>query len=572
MDRIITSYLTEFQKTYNFESEILQSTLFEHFVNYVVTEAKLEDSLDEEQIEKICIGRNGTIGLDGFALIINGHLITEKEDLDSILDLNKNSKAELIFIQSKTSTSFNIKEIGLFGDTIEDFISETPKYDWTENARDCIDLFNQLLNRVSELAENPKCYLYYVTLGLLEENQNLIAQKEKIISKIKAQNVFSAVEFKYIDNSSLQSDFKKIGQSIAKSFEFTNKVLIPDITKVTESYIGIIPSKTIVDLMTDEDGEIINNLFYDNVRDFQGDNKINNKIEETLDDTSIRDAFSILNNGITIVAEEIKHTRNTVTITNYQFINGLQTSHVLFNKKESLTNEIQVPLKLIITKNEDLISKIIRSTNSQTPVSEEDLIAYSGFQKRLEDFYKTFSDSEKLYYERRSKQYNKTSIERKKIVDKTTQIKTIGSMVHHKPNMATRYFGTLLKEFGSSLFQDNHKMIPYYTCAFVLFKLEELFRTNQIDKKYRKLRFFILMMIGLEISTLRFPKFESKNVEIFCESILEKVKNEIEFKKLIKNTLNKIDSLNEDLNSLELSKSRKLVDDLKAFYFPKTKS
>ncbi|HQU83516.1 MAG TPA: AIPR family protein [Pyrinomonadaceae bacterium] len=570
MDRITKSYVTEFQKKYNFDTDIIPSELFEHFVNYVIAYYKIDDSFDRDLIEKICIGKNGTIGVDGFAIIINGHLITEIEDVNVILDSNKQSKADILFIQSKTSPEFNIKDIGVFGSTVEDFISEDQKYKWTETAIKSIDLFNHLISRVSDLSEKPVCYLYYATLGYLNsEDVNLNAQKEKIITNISAQNIFSNTEFKYIDYSTLQNDYKKIGQSIVKSFDFEHRILIPDINNVTESYIGVVPTTTIVDLMTDEDGQILSTIFYDNVRDFQGDNNINIEIEETLKNDEIKDAFSILNNGITIVAESLVPSRNNFTITNYQFINGLQTSHILFRNKELLTENVLVPLKLIITKSEPLISKIIRSTNRQTAVKDEDLIAYSDFQKKLEDFYKTFPEPDKLYYERRSKQFNKTQVERKRIIDKSTQIKTIGSMIYHKPNMATRFFGALFNDFGSNLFKDNHKMLPYYTTAFTLYKLEELFKSGFVDKKYKKIKFFILMMIGLEINKFGFPKFESKQVEKHCEEFLGKIKDEKSFKSIIHSIIGKIDSLELDLTDLELSKSKKLVDDCKAFYFPR---
>ena len=96
-------------------------------------------------------------------------------------------------------------------------------------------------------------------------------------------------------------------------------------------------------------------------------------------------------NGITIVADELDTTRNDFTITNYQIINGCQTANVLFHNKELVDEKIQVSLKLIISNNQEVISRVIRSTNSQTEIKAQDLLAYSNFQKRLEDFYNTFS-------------------------------------------------------------------------------------------------------------------------------------------------------------------------------------
>src|SRR5690606_788268 len=100
-----------------------------------------------------------------------------------------------------------------------------------------------------------------------------------------------------------------------------------------------------------------------------------------------KDAFLILNNGITIVTEEMKTTRNTFSISNYQIINGCQTSNVLYENLSEIDDSVMVPVKLISSKNPDITSKLIRSTNRQTEVKEQDLIAFSNFQKKLEDYY-----------------------------------------------------------------------------------------------------------------------------------------------------------------------------------------
>ena len=568
MDRITKSYVTEFRDKFHFESNIQQDVLFEHFVNYTLLEKKIDESLNDESIEKMNIGKNGTIGIDGFVILLNGHLITNTEDLNLILDNNKKSIAEVIFIQSKTSTSFENKDIGLLGNAVSDFISEVQNYKWTENAIEKIDLFNTLISRVSDLIENPICSLYYVCLGNYNsEDANLNASKMKILSDINSQKIFSKTSFTYVDYLGLQTEYKKIGQNITKSFDFALKTLIPDIENVKEAYIGVVPVTTIIDLIKDDNSDLITTIFYDNVRDFQGENKINDEIKKTLLDEKLRYAFSVLNNGVTIVAEKLTPSRNTFTISNYQIINGLQTSHILFNNQQYIDDKVYVPLKLIITQDENLISKIIRSTNRQTAVKDEDLIAYSDFQKSLENFYKTFPENNKLHYERRSKQYNNTKIDRNLIVDKSTQIKVIGSMFFNKPNIATRFFGALFKEFGNELFLDTHKMLPYYTPAFTYYQLEELFRMNFIDRKYKKLRYFILMMIRLEISISNCPSFESKKSEDYCNAILEKVNNLEEFKSIVTEVISKIDQLNLNLTDNELSKSSKLVEDLKKIYY-----
>lgn len=570
MDRITKSYVSEFNSKF-FDQSIKNDVLFEHFVNYIILERKIDENITEEIIEKLNIGSNNTIGIDGFAIIINGHHITEIDDMDLLLDKNKKSTAEVFFIQSKTSPKFENKEVLNFGNAIIDFIAEDQKYNWSDGALQKIKLFNHLISRATDLVENPNCYLYYVTLGNYVADKNLEASKSKIIEEISDERLFTKTSFNYVDFTQLQSAYKKITQTISKSFEFENKTLIPEIDNVQEAYIGILPVTTIVDLITDEYNELIPSIFYDNVRDFQGVNRINQEINKTLADEKLKYAFSVLNNGITIVAESIKTSRNQLTITNFQIINGLQTSHMLFSNKDILDENILVPVKLIITQDEKLIATIIRSTNRQTEVKEEDLIAYSDFQKKLEDYYQTFPEKEKLYYERRSKQYKSLKIDSKIIVDKSTQIKAVGSMFFYKPNLATRFFGALFSEFGKELFKNDHKMLPYYTASFTLMKLDELLKTGAISKQYRKIRYFLLMMIKLEINKNNCPSFSNKTSEDHCTEILTAVNNDKEFLKIVKSVISKIDKMKLDLDDNEVSKSARLAKDCKDIYFKSNK-
>ena len=569
IDRITKSLLKDFQAKFsNFSSDLEEEDLFEHFVNYTILEKKLEERIDEECLDRINIGKNKTIGIDGFCILINKHLITSLDDLNDILCENNKPIAEIYFIQAKTENKFNIKNIGLFGDAIDDFVSEKQAYEWNENASESINLFKELINQSHKLENNPTCYMYYVTLGNYNNDNNTEAQKNKIINKIQEQRVFGNISFHYIDHNNIQNEYKKIDQKISKTFTFSNRTLLPEIDNVDEAYIGVIPVTTIIDLV-EENGELISSIFYDNVRDFQGFNRINEEIKNTIEDNKLKYAFSILNNGITIVAEKMNSSRDNVTITNYQIINGLQTSRVLLEAKSELNIKMYVPLKLIITQDETLISKIIRSTNRQTEVKEEDLIAYSDFQKKLEDYFKTFEEPNKLFYERRSKQYNNSIVNSKYIIDKSTLIKVMGSFYFERPNQATRYFGALFKEFGNQLFKDNHRLSPYYTASLIYNKLENLFRNGSIDKKYRKIRYFILMMIRFEYKLRNgkdYDSLDSKKTENYCKELLLKLNDENEFIKYIEDIIEKIKSLDIDLNSLEISKSSGLVNQIKQLY------
>jgi hypothetical protein len=555
MDRITKSYLDEFVSSFGLENISDETKQFEHFVNYTVIDHRIEERFD---LEEIHIGKDSTIGLDGFAIILNKRVISTEDELNDLLKTHNDISAEIVFIQAKTSRGFETKEIGNFGWAITDFIGEKPKIQWSDIAKEKILLFNKLISNTSKLRAKPNCLLYYVTLGIKTDDQNVLAKLIDVQKNIEAENLFSKLTFELLGANEIQILYKKIGQAVSKSFEFPQKVMLPVIDKVKESYLGVLKGSTIIELMTDENGDLIPNVFYDNVRDFQGDNNVNKEIATTIN-SEYKDAFLILNNGITIVAEELETTRNTFTISNYQIINGCQTSNVLLENMDKLDESVMVPVKLISSKNRDITAKLIRSTNRQTEVKEQDLIAFSNFQKKLEDYYKTFTGANQLFYERRSKQYAKSIIEKKRIVDKTTQIKSVASFYFEKPDLATRYFGTLFSELGNKLFDESHQLILYYTASYALYRIEEGFRKGLLNKRYKKIKYFILMMLRYEIDNNSLPPFNSAKMERFCENAIKRINSDKDFNRLLKNVISKINSLKLDLDDREISKSKILV-------------
>lgn len=571
IDRVTNSLIKDFLEKFNFPQSIDDAQRFEHFVNYIILEKFLEERLDIDILESINIGINGTIGIDGFCILINNRLVSSIDDLKDALSSSKKPSADVFFIQAKTENKFNISSISSFGDAIDDFVSEIQQYNWTDNAKESINLFKYLIDNINELSQNPSCHICYATLGKYNQDDiNLEAIKSRINEKIQNQRIFSDIDFLYKDADSLQADYRKIGQKISRKFNFKDKKLIPSIEGVQEAYIGIIPVQTIIDLIEDN-GDLMPSIFYDNVRDYQGENKVNSEIKKSIEDDRLKFAFSILNNGITIVAESISLSRDDVTIENYQIVNGLQTSRVLYDSKDLLVDGMYVPIKLVVTQDEFIVSKVIRSTNRQTEVKEEDLIAFSDFQKSLEDYFKMDRDNDKLYYERRSRQYNGIdNIEQSAIISKSTLIKVMGSFYFMKPNLATRYFGALFAEFGSNLFKDNHKLEFYYIASLIYYKLEKVFSNGEIDKRYRKLKYFLLMMIRLEYESKNPPNLDDKKAEKYCNNLMEFLGSEEEFLAIINKIIEKLLKIEKekgfDYNSTEVSKSAQLAESCKSLY------
>jgi len=261
-------------------------------------------------------------------------------------------------------------------------------------------------------------------------------------------------------------------------------------------------------------------IVYDNVRDWQDFNPVNADIKQTIQNKDERPRFALMNNGITVIAKKMRGTGNRFFIEDYQVVNGCQTSHVLYYCRQHLDESIMVPLRLIATNNEHVISAIIKATNRQTEVKEEHLLALSDFSKKLEAFFPTFRPQH-LYYERRSKQYNgDPNVEKTRVITPAYLIRAFASVFLEEPHRATRSYRTLLEGVGKSIFASDHRLEPYYLAAFILYRLEFLFRNQLLDPKYKPARYHILLAARILAAPDDLPRMNSHEMQRYCEKIL----------------------------------------------------
>ena len=558
MDRIIQSYMDSFIKS----QEILEkdeSKQFELFSAYCVVEQWYTETYN---LQDIIIGEGGDCGIDSIAIIVNGNMVTSKEEIDDIIEVNKSlSDINFIFVQAKTSASFDYGEMGTFGAGVKDFFSEDPQMVRNEGIVEKNEIIEYIFSKAPMIKKNPSCYLYYVTTGKWVDDQNCVGRMKIATSDLNALNIFSEIKYIPIDGNQLQKLYRKTIDVVETEICFDNHIFLPDIPKVRQSFLGYLNFNEFLKLIVDENGEIRRSVFYDNVRDFQGDNAVNHEMSDTIATTA--DRFILYNNGVTIICKKLSNIRNKYTLTDYQIVNGCQTSHVLFNNKDEINGNLQIPIKLIETENDEIVNKIIKATNRQTEVTDAQLIALNEFHRKLEAFYNTFSGVQRLYYERRSKQYSYgNDIEKTRIVSISMQIKAMASMFFDKPHLASRFFGKLMSSV-EGIFNEQHKLLPYYTSAYTLYKIDYLFRNKLIDIRYRKFKYFILMLIKYDLPTEKIPELNSNKMDKLCENILKVINDNDKLITEINKLLPLFDKYVEDITSSESTKSAALVEKLR---------
>lgn len=525
MEAVLENYIKDFCNIFNFKKED-ESTQFEHFCNYVII-PKLENTKDA--IESVNVGGKGNPGIDGIAITVNDHVVTTKEQVDYFLNALGRLEVEFHFIQAKTTNSFSMSEITSFISCIKDFFCQKTSYCFNDDTMRLHDLKEYIYGKSLKMQDNPTLTIVYASSGQWNNDKNLIAAIELSKKELKTCGYLSNIEFKPYDRDLLKKSYRELRNSISRSVKFEKHTILPQITDIDEAFIGMLPANEFIKLICNDQDEMLRNIFYDNVRDFQGFNNVNTEIKDTIESNDDKNKFPLLNNGVTIVAKNIKKVGDVFNISDYQIVNGCQTSHVIYYNRKFIDDTVFVPVKIIVTQNYDLMSKIIRANNRQTTVGIEAFEILAPFHKYLEEFYVSQSDKHEisLYYERRSKQYEPSSLLRSNYISLSNQIKSFVAMYLNEPiNASQRYFGELLELYKSKLFLENHLGYPYFISGLTLNLVEGYFNDGQIDKSYKRFKYHILMLIRIIMTQYDTHEFNSKKMEQ-------------EGKKFISNLLNK---------------------------------
>ncbi|EDX54308.1 conserved hypothetical protein (plasmid) [Bacillus cereus W] len=534
MDIITKGFLEQFVEDFDIH-KLSESDQFELFGIYSVMYK--EYGISSFNSKKLLTG-NSTQGIDGIGILVNNRLVTEVKEVEDLLSLNNYLDVQFIFIQTKTSSNFNNQEMENFFRGVKNFIYNKNPYDLfsTEEMHNFLDIKDFIYSNTRYFKNrNPYASMYFITTGKWTDDKNLVSLIDENSKEIENGGLFEKIKFYSCGAKEIQELYRKTRNQVSATIFFKDKVTLAPIPNVKEAYSGFLPFNEYKKIIIDTNGKI-KPVFEDNIRDYleQTDNTVNQDINRTITNGDFS-YFSILNNGVTVVAEEKTGAGDEMTITDYQIVNGCQTSHVLFDNKhiEGIEN-INVPVKIIVTNDEGIKNQITRATNNQTAVTSEQLESLSEYQRKLELFYKAFNtDYDGLVYERRTNQYSKTDIPRFKIINIETQVKTFAAMFSEKPSYVSGYYGKVLSSIEGEIFQNEHQPIIYYMCAYVFLKVDKILEENVIPKEYSKMRWHILMILKyLLLKGRKMEPLNSNSIKKWCEEVLNSISKDDE---LIKN-------------------------------------
>ncbi len=250
-------------------------------------------------------------------------------------------------------------------------------------------------------------------------------------------------------------------------------------------------------------------MFEENVRDFEGDSGVNKEIAETLKKASDKVDFWWLNNGVTLLCDEVRpHTQREFSLDRPLIVNGLQTANKIgqhFFDKDDLADKRHLLVRIIKSTDEAVRDRIIRATNRQTPIGPSQLRATERVHRDIEAFFKTRGK----YYERRKNQYKNAGRPKREIFSINELAQAIIAVSLGRPNDARARPSTLLstEEGYKSIFIEKAKLEFFAYCAETLRTVEFYLHGKTKSRKDRNnLKFYVAyllprLMTGKELPT-----------------------------------------------------------------------
>ena len=469
-------------------------------------------------------GRDG--GIDGIYFFINEELIQEDTDFSKFP--NK-SKFEAHVIQSKNSKSFSEGVIDKFILTSEDIFDLEKKY------ADHIKKYNTALSMKADLFSNSYIALatkirkasfnyYYVNIG---DTSNSVALFSHKIQKLKKtiNKLINPVDF----NFNFFGARELIEQSRKEpSQEFVIKLVENHISTSQDGYICLVNLKEYYDFICDEKNRLRKNIFEANVRDYQGDVVVNKGILNSLEGKSDSE-FWWLNNGITILCENVTGASKQLVLTNPQIVNGLQTSNVIFNyfaDKNTASDARNILVRIIVTENEQTRDLVINATNSQTSIPIASLRATDPIHRDIESFLLTKG----LFYERKKNYYKNLKKQIKKTIGIPYLAQSVMSCFLLRSDDARARPSTLLKNDSNykKVFNPVYPVELYYNCIMITKSVETFLKTikpSLTTKDINNLKYHISMLATLTVlghETQNPNTFKAFPVDALNNNLLEK--------------------------------------------------
>lgn len=520
---VIASFIREFAEQNDLD-QLKESEQFEHLLSFLLFRSAIHERFSTADVTTGV----GETGIDGACVILDGNLVLTVGDAEQFFAKSKQSSsvvAEVLFFQGKLSQSFSREEILGFGAAIVELLVEeespTPQDTYlNEIGR----IYRVLLKHAAKLdLARATCAAYFCCLGEWKDPAHPKAALEKVKDDISDLEFFAAVRVEPVDRNAVRDLWNSATRAQEATLPTVARFPFPAIPGVENAVVALVRAQDFVDkIVRDESGKVRLGIFDQNIRDFEGlSNPVNQKIRATLSAVDTRDRFGIMNNGVTIVAKEMKPAADSYVLRNYQIINGCQTSNVLERSRDQLTESVLLQVRLVQTTVPSILDDVVEATNSQTTVPAYQFVANSKLAVETQEFFASYPDdlNHRLHFERRKSEFAEIGMSSTRVVTIPDLARTFGAVFLEEPHTVASAPNQAFAVFHDRLFRDTDSPLMYYTAAFAHYRMFLLKVQSRLKIPHHRLYWHVLTA-ARRIAAGKLPvgqgrKKQDKHCELF---------------------------------------------------------
>jgi hypothetical protein len=413
--------------------------------------------------------------------------------------------AELNIIQTTTSPGFQedkIDKLEKFCRYLLDWEDLSTKRNLRQTVKEQMMLFRTKYAELLSMSHTLTVNLHYASRSDHPPSSNVMGRVEELKKYIKSKLQLAIIEFKPWGCKELlvahrTNPLKKLTLKKFRLFD------TPD-----NSVVCLCTVANYAAFLDDGTGQIKTWMMEPNVRDYQGNNKVNKQIRDTLNRAVWTEDFWWLNNGVTILADSCSVAGDTLTIENPEVVNGLQTSYEIFKARSNAALvERNLLVKIIVAPDDKSKTAIIKATNSQTTVSALSLKATEPLQFGIEDELLHGG----LFYDRRKGKYR----QQRKPISQVVSIKAMAQAVIAAylqfPSDSRARPESLLNDekHSANIFNEDSGLTFYRACILIDRRCDEFVRASALtDDEKTDLRYYVTMLATCELCGKAQPKAE----------------------------------------------------------------
>lgn len=491
--------------------------------------------LSYEAIEDGIVDGGGDGSIDSIFTFINSEILTDDFSFENI---KRNPKILLYLIQSKTSPSFSENQIAKTVANIQEL------FDLAKTENDLKSIYNSKLlanifnfrNVFLQLSsKHPELEIryFYVSKGNTQEiHPNVLSKGKQLTEIFKKLFTSATVSIDYLGARELL-DISRIEKKYTLQLKFEENYISRG-----NNYVILSNLVDYYNFVTDQN-LLRKYIFEFNVRDYEGNVEVNKDIRTGLIENSDIDFWN-LNNGITIICSKASIVGKTISMDDVQVVNGLQTTHIIYNyvnsKKDKEKETRSLLIKIVVTDDPIRMDKIIKATNFQTMIRDSSFKATDSIQRDIEQFFLQNG----WYYERRKNYYKNTNKPSERIVSIAYLAQAILAIILKEPNNSKGRPTTLIKKNDDyvRIFNNNYKFTTLLFCARLMKEIDNFVRQKLINVPWQdlsNLRFHIALQYIIdkkgehyqlnEIEIIENDAISSKEIESAAKTVLSKVEN-----------------------------------------------